>query len=354
MTGIQWTDETWNPVVGCTPVSPGCLNCYAARTALRLRGMGTRGYRDADDPKGVRIAEVKAGRAVFTGSVRCVEKALALPLKRGKPTKFFIASMGDLFHESVPLAFVDRVFAVMALCPQHTFQVLTKRPERVAEYLNTGRRHYWINKASLAMCGRAAIPTQKHGMVLGGWPLPNVWLGTSAENQRTLDERVPHLLRCPGVLFLSCEPLLEAVGLRLRAERPCSPSCFAHITHPCERCGYQAGRLPIDWIIVGGESGPGARACNVEWVRSVVRQGREAGVPVFVKQLGARVVVHNDSFSEWPDDGDGLIYDDKGPGWSYQGELVEVRLHDSHGGDPAEWPEDLRVREMPSTPEPSP
>jgi protein gp37 len=392
MSKIQWTEETWNPVVGCTPVSPGCLNCYAATLAPRLAAMGQPQYAGLT----VRMTDTRGDtRAVFNGTVRCVDEALDKPLRRKKPTMYFVCSMGDLFHKAVPFEFIDRVFAVMALCPQHTFQVLTKRPERMAEYLN--------QPASLAfrrVC--AAISDMGYRPTTGTWPLAHVWLGTSAEDQTRLDERVPHLLRCPAaVRFLSCEPLLGALELAdtlkaktrvhmcLNVRGAIRNRSFDGFNHPggqpmtrseaenalfdlhakgvkviplgeCDDFDDQTGcrghRTPgIDWVIVGGESGVHARPCRVGYVRNVVRQCREAGVPVFVKQLGAVVWDRNDAgFCGDPSDAwdenktRGVIFDPENDATVYQGKPVRVLLHDRKGGDMDEWPADLRVREMPA------
>lgn len=349
MSNIEWTDNTWNPVVGCTPVSPGCLNCYAATMANRLGGMGQPQY------VGLTVKKTDghgATRDVFNGTVRTVESQLDKPLRRKKPTTYFIASMGDLFHESVPFEFIDRVFAVMALCPQHTFQVLTKRPERMGEYLSrrelsrawTPSVRYgdggnddckWktpcdrVYTIAREMRGREAAPSLI-------WPLPNVWLGTSAEDQTRLDERVPYLLRCPAaVRFLSCEPLLGRLDLDVAGALPlpyatcqhCGEEHVATGSKPSPCCGAdmdaQGTKGGVDWVIVGGESGAHARECDVDAVRSVVRQCKDAGVPVFVKQLGSDPV-RSVELGGFP-----------------------MNLHNPKGGDPAEWPEDLRVREMP-------
>lgn len=350
-TGIEWTDTTWNPVIGCTPVSPGCLNCYAATMARRLEAMGKPEYapREYWDPPSsnadgsdaraaklthtIRIAEVRNGRAVFTGEVRCLEDRLTDPLRWRKPRRVFVNSMSDLFHESVPFEFIDRVFAVMALCPQHTFQVLTKRPDRMAEYLRPdgGVR---LAAAIRDIVGRSRgdeSVSQTEEAVRrydnAGGVLPNVWLGTSAENQATADERIPHLLRCPAaVRFLSCEPLLGPVDLSL----------FLW----CMDGERRHGRLNrLHWVIVGGESGPKARPCDVEWIRSIVRQCKDAGVPCFVKQLGKhpREVAASGPCSVMP-----WVWDDGG-------ENIErwYKPSDRKGGDPSEWPEDLRVRQWP-------
>ncbi len=212
MTKIQWTDTTWNPVTGCTKVSPGCLNCYAEKMAKRLQAMGQPKYADG--------FKVKLHPDVFDK-----------PLHWKKPRKIFVCSMSDLFHEDVPIAFIDCVIHTMAVCPQHKFQLLTKRPERMK-------------------------------FVLGGkGVLPNVWLGVTAEDQQRAHERIPPLHAAPAaVRFLSLEPLLGPIFLG----------------------SYLIG---IDQVIVGGESGPNRRECKIEWVRDIVEQCRSAGVAVFVKQL---------------------------------------------------------------------
>lgn len=295
--------EVWNPVTGCTKVSEGCRNCYAERQAER--------FWPTQYP-----AEGRAFADVWTHPDR-----LDAPLRWKSPRTVFVNSMSDLFHEAVPNAFIDRAFAVMALCPQHTFIVLTKRPERMREY-------------SVRL-----------------WP--NVWLGVSVEDQRTADQRIPLLLDTPAaVRVVSAEPLLGPVDLNrdtngyewLRGLLMTLGGAARHVWLP-----------PLDWLIVGGESGPQARPCDVAWVRSLVRQTKAAGVPVFVKQLGANVLDRNDAGFEG----------DSGPqGWPVdtkthdvvarrcQGDPVRVCLRDRKGGDPSEWPEDLRVREWPSQEQP--
>jgi protein gp37 len=331
---IQWTDETWNPVVGCTKVSAGCLNCYAETMAVRLRGMGKPQYLEVIEHRN------------WTGRINLVEDVLTVPLRWRKPRMVFACSMSDLFHPDVPFEYIDRVFAVMALCPQHTFQILTKRPERMAEYfasrdwgaevIPAARDAFLSNRPGLmARLGEAYSHEdrvadceilreefeRRGGRALPqGWPFANVWLGTSIEDQRSADERIPHLLRCPAaVRFLSCEPLLGPVGLR--------PPRIIDIQRT-RRVGYvQAWRIRregwIDWLIVGGESGPRARPCNVDWIRSIVEQCRAAQIPAFVKQLGSR------------------------PVWSSSADPVGPGKND----DPDEWPEDLRVREWPQNTE---
>jgi protein gp37 len=262
---IEWTEETWNPVAGCSLVSPGCTNCYAMRMASRLEAMGQTKY--AGTTKKVN------GLSVWTGKINLADDALAIPLKRSKPTMWFVNSMSDLFHKDVPFEYIDKVFAVMALTPQHTYQILTKRTERMAEYT-----------AATYLPGGVlvALDQMESGIEATGaqWPLPNVWLGTSCEDQQRADERIPHLLKCPAaVRFLSCEPLLGPIDFGDEDE----------IHGPFNRLDLGL----IHWVIVGGESGPGARPMNVEWARSIVEQCKAAGAACFVKQLGAHPICND-------------------------------------------------------------
>lgn len=286
-TKIEWTDESWNPVLGCSRVSEGCRNCYAERMAGRIASMGELGEWTAEYADVVRS---KDGRSLpqWNGRVKCLPERLDMPLRWRKPRRIFVNSMSDLFHPEVPFEFVDRVFAVMAMCPHHTFQVLTKRPERASEYfyyggpLGTDGRVYQASKKWPAK--RLAI---SNGF---GWPLANVWLGTSCEDQATADERIPHLLRCPAaVRFVSLEPLLgpiNLIGHRDPVTRTTSGGCLSPML-----CATQSGGLyerpPIDWVIVGGESGPGARPMHPDWVRAIRDQCVAASVPFFFKQWGA-------------------------------------------------------------------
>lgn len=329
---IEWTEDTWNPVIGCTRVSEGCRNCYAERMSARLASMA-----DADAEKGrppstrkhnyTRVVKYKDGYALpqWNNRIVCVDEALGEPLKRRKSTTYFVNSMSDLFHKDVPFEFIDKVFAVMALTPQHTYQVLTKRPERMAEYSRhdaTQNRAGLIGDVADSMrrefgIGDPTIGPLGHGEPGEKWyPLSNVWLGTSVEDQAAADTRIPHLLRCQAaVRFLSLEPLLGPVDLTKTCINPPQETASADGSY------WYAGDAGVDWLIVGGESGPGARPCNAEWIRSIIQQGKAAGVPVFVKQLG------------------------KVPTWA--GMAPPQVFHDKKGADMAEWPEDLRVREYP-------
>jgi protein gp37 len=295
---IEWTDATWNPVRGCTKVSAGCKNCYAERFAERFRGVPGHAFEQGFD-------------------VRLVPDALDLPLRWKKPRRVFVNSMSDLFHEDVPFHYVDQVFGVMAACrygrdggPGHTFQILTKRAERMKTYLSTDRRRAWAFAG--ARIGGGEDPDPMFDQIdLGPQALPNVWLGVSVEDQAAADERIPELLATKAaVRFLSCEPLLGPVDLRRVGGDTDSldPDDTGH------ESGGPAGWISgpaIDWVIVGGESGSRARAMEEAWARSIVEQCRAASVPVFVKQMG----------SAWANGG--------------------------KGSDPQHWPADLRVRELP-------
>lgn len=331
-TTIAWTDSTWNPTRGCSRVSEGCRNCYAERVASRFSGPGMPYEGLARD-----------GR--WTGIVRLVEGKLDQPLRWQRPRRIFVNSMSDLFHESLPDDAIDRVFAVMALAP-HVFQVLTKRPERMRAYMQHRMQHrrdqlYPVSKTCHVV--PALLRAQLgYSIAVRRWPPPNVHLGVSVEDQETADARIPLLLQTPAaVRWVSAEPLLGPIDLNDSRDWM-TPG----LTKP-----RNAPRL--DWVVVGGESGPGARPCGVAWIRDVVQQCREAGVPCFVKQLGANVRDRNDAewdgstLTAWPNEPD-LEHDPDGYVTNHQGATVRVRLNDRKGGDPAEWPEDLRVQEWPS------
>jgi len=224
MTKIEWTNETWNPVTGCTKISEGCRNCYAASIAKRFWG-----------------------KRKF-GEVQCHTSRLEQPLRWKKPRMIFVCSMGDLFHEEVPFKFINKVFQVIENCPQHIFQILTKRPRRSLLFMEMYQYYRWPE---------------------------NAWFGVSCENQKRADERMPMLMQIPvGIKFVSFEPLLEEV----------------EFSHSC--CG---------WAIVGCETGPKRRECKLEWVQDLVQQCKDVGVAVFVKQLEINGKVRHNP-EEWPED----------------------------------------------------
>lgn len=282
-TKIEWTDATWNPVTGCSVVSAGCTNCYAMKLAGgRLRGHPSRA--------GL-TAESKAG-PVWTGEVRFNEAWLDQPLRWSRPRTIFVCAHGDLFHENVPDAWIDRVFAVMALAPQHRFQVLTKRASRMREYLTRLDQEPvsdTVRRLVAAWPGRTPTPA---GIT---FPLANVWLGVSVEDQGAAEQRVRHLTATPAaVRFLSCEPLLGPVDLQnIVTPRRYSSGLLDAFTldfkthHQEIIAGPPSGHGPIDWVIAGGESGRGARPMHPDWARSLRDQCAAAGVPFFFKQWGA-------------------------------------------------------------------
>jgi len=255
---IEWTDATWNPIAGCSIVSPGCHNCYAMRTAARLEAMGQAKYSGT--------TKKTNGKVLWTGKVNLNAEALSIPLQWRKPKRVFVNSMSDLFHDDVPDWFIDRVFGVMAVCPQHTFQVLTKRAERMARYFQ-GERKYAGEpvdlKFAIAVCAGNMVEDgdiAADAVHTGPWPLPNVWLGVSVEDRKRID-RIDHLRHTlAAVRFLSIEPLLEDLG--------------------------EIDLTGISWVIVGGESGHGARPMHPDWARSLRDQCEAASVPFFFKQWG--------------------------------------------------------------------
>lgn len=276
---IEWTEASWSCLAGCTWASPGCDNCYAATMTRRLEAMGQSDYAGL------------ATRKHFNGVVRPIEHKLSVPLRWKKPRLIFVNSMSDVFHKDVPFEFVDKVFCVMNATATtlpaspdsrrwHTYQVLTKRPYRMAEYM--------LSRAGTFPLGEHPL-FRVRGEVMGGhgpglmnaaavllWPPDNVWLGTSIENQEQADERLPHLLHCPAaVRFVSAEPLLGNIDITAIRRRHAE--------------GYMRpldGRFnKLDWVIVGCESGPHRRTMKTEWAESLADQCSAAGVPFFMKQM---------------------------------------------------------------------
>lgn len=269
---IEWTQHTWNPVTGCTKISEGCHNCYAENMAKRF-----------------------GGENAF--KVTLHPEKLESPLKRKKPTIYFVCSMSDLFHEDVPFEFIEKIFDVMAKTPHHTYQVLTKRPERMAQFFT------WWNWFDGEWEGKNEYLRLSNGKLF----FQNIWLGVTAENQKEANRRIPILLDIPAVLrFISVEPMLEAIDLRGIALsndgsfypikcQACGKMCSSGDCGVegddfwCPKCssGDFIVELPeIDWVICGGESGQRARPLNPLWAKSLQEQCAKGDVPFFFKQWG--------------------------------------------------------------------
>jgi protein gp37 len=277
---IEWCDSTWPVVQGCDPVSPGCTNCYAVPLVHRLAW--NTNPKISAPIKGV--VEHHKDRLRFTGKVALREDRMDWPLKWKKGRMIFVPSHGDLFHEDVPDAFIDRVFAVMALTSQHTYQVLTKRAERMLRYMEHSEcEARWMNAVANLFEVDRTLMNRCYPIMnrREPWlPLPNAWLGVSAEDQQRADERIPLLLQTPAaVRFVSLEPLLGPIDLSVWPRRD-----WLRTT------GYDgaATQPGLDWVIVGGESGPGphARPMHPDWARSLRDQCAAADVPYFFKQWG--------------------------------------------------------------------
>jgi protein gp37 len=331
-TKIQWTEETWNPVAGCRRKSPGCLNCYAERQALRLACNPNEKIQSLYSG----LTQITNGRPAWTGATGSSETALLKPLRTKKPTTYFI-SLSDLFYDERPLRDIYRVLAVIALSGQHRFQVLTKYADTMSLVMNAIAK----NIKPLEEAAREIGYTFNHeGIPLLRWPIPNLHLGVSVENQQYADERIPLLLKTPAALrFVSYEPALGPVNFSGFLPRRVHDSYHGE----WNRVGG------LDWIIVGGESGPGARPFNVDWAWTAIKQCRAAGTKVFLKQLGSNPVIEGcrQHHFDW---GEGIgrkaKFSQVQPERENAG-LWRIHLKDKKGGDMAEWAEHLRVREMP-------
>lgn len=306
-TKIEWADATVNAVNGCSVVSPGCTNCYAMRLA---------GTRMKHHPSRAGLTQDSKAGPVWTGEVRLSETALLQPLRWKRPRRIFWNAHGDLFHEAVPDEWIDRVFAVCALTPRHTHMILTKRSARMRAYFAErteisppldgsseyprarGHVEQWANLMVLQQ-NLPEIPWRHrppgHGLSLGfkadlPWPLPNVWLGVSVEDQARADERIPDLLATPAAIrFISAEPLLGPVEIAAAMhDSNCAMFDMAGWNYDSERpCTCSDPReVRIDWVIAGGESGPGARPMHPDWARSLRDQCPAAGVAFHFKQWG--------------------------------------------------------------------
>lgn len=273
-TGIEWTDATWNPITGCSVVSAGCKHCYAMKLA---------GTRLAHHPSRAGLTiDTKAG-PVWTGEVRFNRQWLDQPLRWRRPRKVFVCAHSDLFHESVPDEWIDLVFAAMLLAPQHIFQVLTKRAQRMRAYCSDPATVGRVIAQAASFGAKVESTHVEDGMQ--GIYLSNVWLGVSVEDQAAADERIPLLLQCPAaVRWISAEPLLGPVDLDHLRGNPGPPALPEHnvftAIHP-------TAPWKLDWVVAGGESGPGARPMHPDWARSLRDQCAAGGVPFLFKQWGA-------------------------------------------------------------------
>lgn len=328
--GIAWTDASWNPVRGCSRVSPGCTSCYAERQAARFSGPGqpyeglvrwhTRSASGghALHPDDTKLWEPREREPRWTGVVPLVPEHLHDPLRWRRPRKVFVNSMSDLFHEALPDSAIDEVLAVMLVAPAHTFQVLTKRAARMRAYFAAPGLYDRVLRAAgplrVTFPETTGVCISNPGVRLPPW----IWLGVSVEDQKRADDRIPHLLATPAaVRWVSYEPAIEDVEFQ-RDRGWLEP--FQDVTPSLVRTPR------ISWIVVGGESGPGARPFDLAWARSTIRQCREAGVAAFFKQAGAHVVDSDRGLPNLP---------------------MAQPYRDRKGGDPAEWPPALRVREFP-------
>lgn len=339
---IQWTEATWNPIRGCRRKNKDCINCYAEAMAARFSGQG----QPYDG-----LAVMTANGPRWTGEIRVIDEHMYDPLRWQRPRLIFVNSMSDMFYEDLTFTEITRIVAVMTLARRHTFQVLTKRPERMAEYLTAPGRAAEIAAVASAMAfnlwplkGRkipmhvpAALKADRHpdaeqvfdrGISSENqwtpeidmrWPLPNVWWGASMGHQAAVDEFGPYLIQArpnAQVLWASVEPQLELITLA------------KWLPHTRETSQTREEFYPgLDWVVVGGESGPGARPFDLAWARSIVQQCQAASVPVFLKQLGANPF--DSTATHLP-----------------PAELIFMR--DKKGGDIAEFPEALQIREWPA------
>ena len=282
---IEWTDATWNPLLGCDKCSAGCVRCYAIRTAWRLQHNPNPTVAASYDGL---VEQRPDGSLNWTGKINLLPERLQEPMGWKKPRRIFVNSQSDLFHDDVPEYFIDQVFAAMACCPQHTFQVLTKRAERMFEYLSDPDRLQKIYAQWSAVSGTSA---EAHG-----WPLPNVHIGISVEDQKAADARLPFLVNTPAVIrFLSCEPLLGFINL-YGALKTCwripgkysdwREAPYSEVTWHRQALVLQGWKPGVDWVIAGGESGPGARPMHPDWARCLRDQCVAVSIPFLFKQWG--------------------------------------------------------------------
>lgn len=296
-TKIQWSQETWNVVLGCSKLSAGCMQCYAVGHVHRLAGNPNPTIKAANEGLTRRHTN---GQLDWSGVVRFIPERLTQPLRWKEPKLIFVNSLSDVFHEDLPVEVIAQIFGVIIAARRHTFQILTKRPERMADLLNSEKFRRHAEKCA-----------GDYTHLMPDWPLANCWIGTSVEDQAAAEKRIPHLLRAPAaVRFLSCEPLLGEVNLDpwLWEKRYGEPELGSPLL-------FEATNA-IDWVIIGGESGHRARPLQATWISNLISDCEEAEVKTFVKQTGA----------VWARD------------HGYQ---------DRKGGDPSEWPLGWQIQQFP-------
>lgn len=319
---LKYRDETGRVVWACVHASQGCTHCYAESLAKRYR-------------KGGRFNVPTT--ANVTPFLDEQELRRMLTYKPASTRRCFVGDMTDVFGEWVPDELIDRLFAVFFVRRDITWQVLTKRAARMRDYFAAPHRTTAIDDSILWLMNSGVLDASVQCLIQANgpepWPLPNVWLGASVEDQQRADERIPDLLQTPAAIrFVSAEPLLGPIAFKRRQlgqGADCDECQIRDVRIDedgcCLGCGSDAMFYGLDWVIVGGESGPGARPMNVEWAESIVQQCRAENVPCFVKQLGANPF--------YP-------YSDGTP-------FSDLDLKSRKGSDMAEWPESLRVREFP-------
>lgn len=285
---IQWTESSWNPIVGCTKVSDGCYHCYAINKSHRCAACGIKQYVD--------ITEKHGNTIEWTGEIRCIPELLNKPIEWKNPRRIFVNSMSDFLHKDVPMEFLASMWNTMSIAHQHTYQLLTKRADRLS-ILHT-------EEFRLARIEDYVMRNYRNWQ----WYLSNVWIGVSVENQRRAYGRLPLLatMNVGGIRWISAEPLLEKTDL------------FFHFTSPY-LYGTGEKKPEFNWVVIGGESGPGARPFEIDWARSIISKCKEFGIPIFMKQVGSNAFENGKRY----------------------------RTKHRKGGDPAEWPEDIRIREYP-------
>lgn len=325
MTTISWTGETWNPTVGCSRDNAECDHCFAMRVAHRGMDASHRGLTK------LRPRDSARPGVDWNGTIRLVPERLSKPLSWKKPRKVFVNSMSDLFHPGVPFEFVAAVFGVMAATRQHTYQVLTKRPARAREFFAWLASTVEIVKDGDGEVRYCLMQAFKHGVLwkqhidYPAWPLPNVHLGVSAGRQETAD-KIWDLLHCPAAVhWVSMEPMLGPVDLMNLKVKDGVLDALRGTVSVTEKHGYSTPNR-LRWVVPGGESGAKARACDIAWIRDVLTQCAAAGVPAFCKQLGSNPVVTDDT-----------------------GTAKRYPILDSKGEDWVAWPDDIKIRQYPTT-----